>query len=84
MSTNVNLLAKGLKQLGVLVLLFILSPITLTMGFKALKQYSETPKIYAAYGLILVGGLLIIFTIIFAFKAFKTLLNAVFDNASKE
>ena len=81
MSTNVNLLGKGLKQLGVLVLLFILSPITLTMGFKSLKKFTEAPKIYAAYGIIILGGLCIIFTIIFAFKTFKTLLNALFDNS---
>jgi hypothetical protein len=82
MSTNVNLLGKGLKQLGVLVLLFILSPITLTMGFKALKKFTEAPKIYAAYGILLAGGIITIFTIIFAFRTFKTLLNALFDNTS--
>jgi hypothetical protein len=83
MSTNIKILAKGLKQLGFLVFLFILSPITLTIGFKALKKFTETPKIYAAYGIVLVAGLLIIFTIIFAFKTFKTLLNALFYNSSK-
>jgi len=35
MSTNVELLGKGLKYLGFLIFLFIASPITLTIGFKA-------------------------------------------------
>ncbi|MGJ8744382.1 DUF6095 family protein [Polaribacter sp.] len=78
MSTDVKILGKGLKYLGILVLFFIAAPITLTMGFKALKKFTEAPKIYAAYALIFVGGLLILFTIYFAFKTFQTLLNALF------
>ena len=35
MSTDTNLLGKGLIRLGILVFLFIASPILLTMGFKA-------------------------------------------------
>lgn len=79
MSTDVKLLEKGLKQLGLLIFLFILSPVCLTMGFKALKKFTENPKNLIAYGIILVGVLLIIFTIFFAFKTFKTLLNALFS-----
>ena len=82
MSTDVNLLGKALKQLGILILLFILSPITLTIGFKALNKFSETPKIYLAYLLLGIGFLLILFTIFFAFKTFKNLLNAFFNNSN--
>ena len=71
MSTNVDLLGKGLKYLGILVFLFIASPITLTMGFKALKKFENTPKEYISYIILLVAGCLIIFTIYFAFKPFK-------------
>ena len=83
MSTDVNLLGKGIKYLGFLVLLFIASPLTLTMGFKALKKFENTPKEYIAYLLLIVATILIVFTIFFAFKTFKTILNALFNNASK-
>jgi hypothetical protein len=79
MSTNVNLLGKGLKYLGVLVFLFIAAPISLTMGFKALKKFEDTPNEYLAYLILAGAGILMIFTIFFAFKTFKTLLNAIFN-----
>ena len=79
MSTNVNLLGKGLQYLGILVLLFIASPITLTMGFKALKKFENTPKEYLSYVILSIAALLIIFTIYFAFKTFSTLLKAIFN-----
>jgi hypothetical protein len=80
MSTNVNLLGKGLKYLGLLVFLFIASPISLTMGFKALKKFENTPQEYLSYIIIIVAGILIIFTIFFAFKTFKILLKAIFND----
>ena len=80
MSTNVNLLGKGLKYLGLLVFLFIASPISLTMGFKALKKFENTPKEYLSYIIIIAAGILIIFTIFFAFKTFKILLKAIFND----
>lgn len=80
MSTNVNLLGKGLKYLGILVFLFIASPISLTMGFKALKRFENTPKEFLSYIIIIAAGILIIFTIFFAFKTFKILLEAIFNN----
>mgnify|MGYP000182739655 FL=1 len=80
MSTNVNLLGKGLKYLGFLILLFIASPITLTMGFKALKKFENTPKEFLSYIILLLAAILIIFTIYFAFKTFQILLKAIFNN----
>jgi hypothetical protein len=80
MSTNVNLLSKGLKYLGILVILFIASPISLTMGFKALKKFENTPKEMLSYTIVIAAGILIIFTIFFAFKTFKILLKAIFNN----
>ena len=80
MSTDVNLLGKGLKYLGILVFLFIASPITLTMGFKALKKFENTPKEFLSYIILAVAGFLIIFTIYFAFKTFQILLKALFNN----
>ena len=80
MSTNLDLLGKGLKYLGLLVFLFIASPITLTIGFKALKKFENTPKEFLSYVILFVAGVLIIFTIYFAFKTFKILLKALFNN----
>jgi hypothetical protein len=80
MSTNVDLLGKGLKYLGILVFLFIASPITLTMGFKALKNFDDTPKEFLSYIILSVAVILIIFTIYFAFKTFQILLKALFNN----
>jgi hypothetical protein len=80
MSTNINLLGKGLKHLAILLLLFIASPILLTVGFKALKKLENTPKEMLSYLILGAAAVLIIFTIFFAFKTFKILLNAIFNN----
>ena len=80
MSTNINLLGKGLKHLAVLLLLFIASPILLTVGFKALKKLENTPKEVFSYFILGAAAVLTIFTIFFAFKTFKILLNAIFNN----
>ena len=79
MSTNINLLGKGLKHLAVLLLLFIASPVSLTVGFKALKKFENTPKEMLSYLILGAAAVLIIFTIFFAFKTFKILLNAIFN-----
>jgi hypothetical protein len=80
MSTNINLLGKGLKYLGILLLLFIAAPISLTVGFKALKKFENTPKEIISYFILFAATALIIFTIFFAFKTFKILLKAIFNN----
>ena len=79
MSTDLNLLGKALIRLGILLLLFIAAPILLTMGFKALDKFIETPEIYLAYLLIFVGAALVLFAIYFAFKTFKVLQDAIFN-----
>lgn len=80
MSTDLNLLSKGLIRLGILVFLFIATPIIITFGFKALDKFTEAPKMYFAYAILLVGLALLIFTIYFAFKTFGILKDAVFTN----
>jgi len=80
MSTDVNLLAKGLKKLMILLGLMIVSPIILNIAFKALKKYSDS-DIYFAYGWLILGVFLIIFTIFFAFNTFKTILDALFNKS---
>jgi hypothetical protein len=80
MSTDVNLLGKGLIRLGILVFLFIVSPVTLTMGFKALKKFENTSKEFLSYIILFIAAILIIFTIYFAFKTFQILLKSLFNN----
>lgn len=80
MSTNVNLLGKALKYLGLLIFLFIASPIALTMGFKALKKFEDTPNEMLSYVIVGAAGILLLFTIFFAYKTFKLLLKAIFNN----
>ena len=79
MATNYNTLQKGLIRLAVLLLLFILTPILITISFKALKNYTESPEIFIAYFLLLLSFTLLVVTIIFAFKTFKLLLDAFFN-----
>ena len=78
MSTDVNLLGKALIRLGILILLFIISPISLTIAFKAIKRYPEGfAHVLASLSLLLAGSLLI-FTIYFAFKTFLKISEAIF------
>jgi len=79
MATNKTLLAKGLRNLGFLVLLFIASPIALTMSYKALDRFTDE-NMYIAYIFLTVSALLIFFTFYFAFNTFRILLNALFDS----
>ncbi len=79
MSTDVNLLGKGLKYLGILIFLFIAAPISLTMGFKALKKFEDTPNEYLSYLILLLAIVLTIFAIYFAFKTFKVIQSALFS-----
>ncbi|MDG1040774.1 MAG: DUF6095 family protein [Polaribacter sp.] len=76
MSVNSDKLGKGFKQLLVLILLLIASPITLNIAFKALNKMDET--IWIAYLILAIAILLTITTIILAFKTFKTFLDGLF------
>ncbi len=80
MSTDKELLSKGLIRLGILVFLFIASPVTITMGFKAFNKFTEAPKIYFAYLILIAGFALIIYTMYFAFRTFGVLKKAIFND----
>ena len=80
MSTNKELLSKGLIRLGILVFLFIASPIAITMGFKAFNKFTEPPKMYFAYLILIASCALIIYTMYFAFKTFGVLQKAIFND----
>ncbi len=81
MKTRELLLEKGVKKISILLGLIILSPITLNIGFKALNKFTESPKIYLGYTLVFIGISLLFFTVYFAFKTFKTLLDALFNKS---
>lgn len=81
MSTDYNTLSKGLIRLAVLVFLFIVTPILITMSFKALNNFTEAPRIYFAYALVVLSFALLIFTIIFAFKTFTLLMDSFFTKS---
>ncbi|MCH3883276.1 MULTISPECIES: DUF6095 family protein [Tenacibaculum] len=70
---------KGIKQLLILLGLLVFSPIVLSLGFKSLRIYTESPQIYISYFLLAIGGLLILFTVYFGFKTIKTFLDTLFE-----
>lgn len=80
MSTDKDLLIKGIIKLGILVFLFILTPIMMTISFKALKAYTEVPKVFIAYILVLISFGLLAFSLVYAFKTFKVIGNAFFKD----
>lgn len=79
MSINTNLLSKGLKQLLFLILLLIVSPISLSIAFKALNKF-EDDSMWIAYLILGTAALLVLITLILAFKTFKTFLDSLFNS----
>lgn len=77
MSINTDLLGKGIKQLLVLILLLIISPITLNIAFKALNKMEDS--MWLAYLMLAFAIILIVTTIVLAFKTFKTFLDGLFN-----
>ncbi len=77
---NTALLEKGIKKALILLGLLVVSPIISQLGFRALKRFTTAPEIYIAYGLLILGGILVLFTIYFAIKTIQTFLNALFNS----
>lgn len=77
MSVNQELLGKGVKKLLLLILLLIVSPITLNIAFKALHKMEDS--MYIAYGILAFAIVLVVLTLVLAFKTFKTFLDALFN-----
>lgn len=71
---------KGIKKLLIFLGLLIASPLVLSVAFKAFRVFKEAPKVFFAYGLLALGIILLIFTVYFGFKTFKTLLDIIFKN----
>jgi NADH:ubiquinone oxidoreductase subunit K len=72
MSTNKKELLRGLKYELVTLPLLLISPILITIGFKAIKQQNN-------YIWLIVGILLAITAIILGFLGIKIILNAFFN-----
>ena len=81
MAINQDLAAKGFRKLLILVGLLIASPLLLTLSFKALKIYKEGTLFFISIVGVVVSSILIFFTLYFAFKTFKTLLDALFSDS---
>ena len=81
MAINQDLAAKGFRKLLILVGLLIASPLLLTVSFKALKLYKEGSLFYISIAGVVLSSVLIFFTLYFAFKTFKILLDALFSDS---
>ena len=57
----------------------IASPLLLTISFKAIKIYKEGYLFYVCILGIVLSAILTFFTLFFAFKTFKTLIDALFS-----
>ncbi|AOW16783.1 hypothetical protein LPB03_04560 [Polaribacter vadi] len=79
MSTDKQLLSKALVRLGILILLFILCPVIMTMGFKALDKFTGTNNEYIAYLILGFSSILLLYTLYFGFKTFGVLQKAIFN-----
>ena len=79
MPINQDLAAKGFRKLLILLVLLIASPLLLTISFKAIKVYGDGYLYYVSITGIVLSSMLSFFTLFFAFKTFKTLLEALFS-----
>ena len=81
MAIDQDLAAKGFRKLLIIVGLLIASPLLLTVSFKALKLYKEGSLFYISIAGVVLSSILIFFTLYFAFKTFKILLDALFSDS---
>ncbi len=70
---------KPVKNFLILLLLLMVSPLMLSLAFRMLRTFKEMPKILIAYTVLGISIFLILFTVYFGFKSFKTLLNYLFE-----
>ncbi len=62
---------KGLKYLAIALPLLFISPILITIGFKALNKSNN-------YLILILGGILMVITITLVIQAFRILMKALF------
>ncbi|MBE7652887.1 DUF6095 family protein [Tenacibaculum finnmarkense] len=68
------------KKFLILLGLLIVSPIVLSLAFKAQRIFTQSPKIYIAYALLVIGIFLLLFTVYYGFRTIKTFLDALFNS----
>ena len=73
MSTNKEVLLKGIKIMGGTLFLLVIAPIVINSSFKNQDHTLFIPVLG-------VGIILFILAIYFGFKGIKTLMRALFDN----
>ena len=71
-SASRGLMNKGMKYLAMALPLLFISPILITMGFKAIAKDNS-------YFLLVIGCILAIFTIALVTQAFRIILKALFS-----
>lgn len=76
---NTDLLGIGLKRLMILILLFIASPILLSMSYKAIKIYDDGLPYFISLVSIIICSLLILYTVYFAIKTFRIIMDSLFS-----
>jgi hypothetical protein len=74
MSSSKSLIAKGLKYIGIAIFMMFLGPILISIGFRALND--------GIYFWLILGIIIAIAAIVFAFIGVKTILNGLFDNGN--
>lgn len=72
MSSNKDIIVKGIKFLGAALPLMLIGPVVLTIGYKALRDEN--------YLWISLGIILSFTAVVLAFIGVKTILNGFFDS----
>jgi membrane protein YdbS with pleckstrin-like domain len=72
MKSNKNTLVKGLKHEVIALPLLLISPILISIGFKAIKQQQN-------YWWLIIGVILAIIAVIIGFLGIKIILNVLFE-----
>lgn len=70
---------KPVKKFLILLSLLVVSPVILSLAFRAQRAFKEMPKVIIGYVLLILGIFLILYTVYFGFKTFKSLLDTLFD-----
>lgn len=78
MKETENPYEKVIKKFLILLGLLFTSPIIFNIALKAKKIYTEGIGVYISYVLLVIGALLLIFTVYFGFKTIQTFLNTLF------
>jgi len=70
--TSKSLFQKGIKYLAIALPLLFISPITITIGFKAINKSNN-------YFVLIIGCILAVLTIVMVTQAFRLILKSIFN-----